>query len=334
MPLNPLLRELMERARTLGPISSLTVEQIRHGASELTHALRHHGVLRYEVGGTQDIRIPVSSTEMPARIYSPKAAGHKCPIIVFFHGGGWVQGDLESYDDMCRALSSGANAIVVAVHYRRAPEHRFPTAVDDCLAAAMWAHLRAAELGGDDRYLFVAGDGAGGGLAAVVAQDCVLADAGVSLAGQILLCPLLDHPSAGYPSYANLGPDYNVARDVECLHWFASQYLGSTESSSDRRFAPLRAESMIGLSPALIITAQHDPLRDEAEAYAHKLRLHDVDVIDKRYEGVNHSFFLLQGLLPAADQALNLISQWVASRCLASWVRSTGLGPLRKRVSP
>lgn len=308
MPLDPLLKAMREQQLALPASSSLGIDEARMAAAAWTRDLRDRGLRLYSIKRWEDRYILREGESILVRIYWPAAPG-PLPIVVFCHGGGWVLGDLESYDNTCRALSSAAEAIVVAVDYRRAPEHPFPAAVDDCLLAVKWAAEHASALGGDPSRLFVAGDSAGGNLAAVVAQD-LSAMRGTPLAGQVLIYPAVDHPAAGYPSYSHVAGDYCVDRDVGGIRWFVDLYLGGAGRPEDPRFAPMRAEKVEDLPAALIITAEYDPLRDEAEAYARRLADAGVPVVVKRFDGVNHGFFELPGMLRAADEALELVAEW------------------------
>ncbi|MDQ1375382.1 MAG: acetyl esterase, partial [Actinomycetota bacterium] len=228
------------------------------------------------------------------------------PVLVFFHGGGFVIGDLDTHDQVCRQLANGSHAIVVAVDYRLAPEHPYPAAPDDCFAATTWIHEHATELGGDPTRMAVAGDSAGGNLAAVVAQEA-RDKGGPPLKAQILIYPATDL-SMQHPSITENGEGYLLTK--EGMDWFMGHYAPDVD---DVRCSPLAAVDLSGLPPALVITAEFDPLRDEGEAYAAHLREAGVPVVLSRYDGMIHGFFQLGVLLDAGTKAVD-----EAARALAA----------------
>jgi acetyl esterase len=240
---------------------------------------------------------------IPLRHYAPEGAGQRpLPALVFFHGGGWVAGDLDTHDGFCRRLCAASGWRVVATDYRRAPEHPFPAALDDCLAATRWAAANAAALGIDPDRLGVGGDSAGGGLAAVVAQAA--RDAGdLRLALQLLVCPILDvGRTAG--SRADFGAGHFIsqaafARDL-------ADYAPGV-AATDARLSPLRAASLVGLPPAVIHTAEFDPFRDEGEACASRLAWAGVPVRLTRHDGMIHYFYALARAIPYAREAAEAI---------------------------
>ncbi|ANB72098.1 alpha/beta hydrolase [Paraburkholderia phytofirmans OLGA172] len=250
------------------------------------------------VGSVQDISVPGAVGQLRARVYRPEGEG-PFPTIAFFHGGGFVIGDLDTHDNMSRDVCRGSRAVVVAVDYRLAPEHRFPAAVDDAVAATKWVAENAQRLGGNDTVA-VAGDSAGGNLSAVVAQQ-LKAD-GIPLAGQFLIYPAVAQPDAVYPSRAENGAGYFL--ETESIEWFYSHYIGEQCNAKDSRLAPLHASQLSGLPPAVIVTAEFDPLRDEGEAYGHALRDAGVWAEVKRCEGMIHGFFDMGRWSPAAQEAI------------------------------
>jgi acetyl esterase len=222
------------------------------------------------------------------------------PVVVFFHGGGFVIGNLDGHDETCRTLCAGSEATVVSVDYRLAPEHPFPAAVDDALAAARWVAANADELRVDADRLAVAGDSAGANLATVVAR--LARDAGgPAVCFQLLVYPVTDmHAETG--SRARYGePGYFLRAPL--MHWFHEQYLSRPEDAHDPRASPLLAPDLRGMPPAHVVLGGCDPLRDEGLAYATRLAEHDVPVEVRTYDGVFHGFFGLRGLLPEADEA-------------------------------
>ena len=236
------------------------------------------------------------------RVYKP--ATLPAPTVVFFHGGGWVAGDLETHDRQCRGLAVDGGFVVVSVDYRRPPEAPFPAAYDDALAAVRWAVQNIATLGGDAARLGVAGDSAGGNLAAAAAIGC--RDAGIRLAAQLLVYPVVDlagafrsdEANSAYPSRTENANGYFLTLDV--MRWFADHYLPVASQQTDPRASPLRAASLAGLAPAVVCSAWFDPLRDEGVAYAGALRAAGVTVREHRGEGLIHGFFGMGSASPAA----------------------------------
>jgi acetyl esterase len=219
------------------------------------------------------------------------------PGVVFFHGGGWVRGSLQTHDNPCRALANAGQCVVVAVDYRMAPEHRFPAAIDDALAATRWVADNAARLGIDASRLAVVGDSAGGNLAAVVA---LLArdQGGPPLRFQVLIYPVID-PNFDTPSYLANAQGYMLTREAMRYYW--REYLGPEGDPSDWRASPLRAADLTNLPPALVITTEFDPLRDEGRAYADRLREAGVPVEFHEYPGMVHGFITAAGVVDAAN---------------------------------
>ncbi|MGW6710071.1 alpha/beta hydrolase [Streptomyces sp. NPDC054956] len=239
-----------------------------------------------EVGGCVDDAVPGPFGPVPVRVYRPVGGGGG-PTVVFFHGGGWIVGDLDTHDHVARRLCRDLPAVVVAVHYRRLPEHPFPAAYQDCLAAARWVADHIDGFGGDRDRLAVAGDSAGGALAASVAL--AFRDEGQPLAAQLLAYPATDRTGTEYPSYAENAEGYLLTRKdlrepTEVLTG------GDPAVAGDLRASPLRAASHAGVAPAVIGTAAYDPLRDEGLAYAEALRASGVDVFVRDYDGLVHGF--------------------------------------------
>jgi acetyl esterase len=250
------------------------------------------------VASVQDRMVPGPAGELPVRIYAPEGEP-PFPIVVWFHGGGWVVGTLDSYDPLCRALAAAVPAVVVSVDYRLAPEHRWPAAVEDAYAATMWASRHAAELGGAQHRLAVAGDSAGGNLAAVVALGA-RDRGGPAIAFQLLVCPALDvaGDTGSWREFAE-GLDLTAAG----MRWYWDHYLGEADGAAPDA-SPARAAFLGGLPPALVIVASHDILRDEGEAYAARLADAGGAAAATRIPGVVHGFFRWRAVTPAADQAL------------------------------
>jgi acetyl esterase len=255
-----------------------------------------------EIGAVQEL----SADGVPIRVYRPKGVppSTALPVLVYFHGGGWVIGDLETHDVLCRQLTAGAGITVVAVDYRLAPEHKFPAAIDDAWVATRWVFAHARELGVDPSRLAVGGDSAGANLAAVVA---ILArDAGgPAIALQMLNYPVTDL-GAESKSYGDFAEGFMLTRDS--MRWFADHYLRSKDDAQDWRVSPLRAASLAGVAPALVITAGFDPLRDEGDAYAQKLREAGVRVDHSCYGGMVHGFVPMGKLIDTGNRGVEQIA--------------------------
>ncbi|MDF2234584.1 alpha/beta hydrolase [Albimonas sp. CAU 1670] len=253
----------------------------------------------------RDITLPGPAGAIPARLYrpAPESAG-PLPALVFFHGGGWVIGDLESHDGLCRRLAAGSGCTVIAIDYRMGPEHRFPAAVEDAEAAARAVHAQAAELGVDPGRLAVGGDSAGGNLAAVVTQ-AFRDKGGPALRWQMLIYPATDF-AMDTPSQAEFAEGHFLTGPLQ--RWFHSHYLDEADKA-DVRASPARAETLAGLPPAFVLTASHDPLRDEGEAYAARLVAEGVRVETWRVPGQIHGFMPLDAMIAAAPKAAALLAR-------------------------
>ena len=258
------------------------------------------------IGLVKDLAADGPLGPIPLRLYRPAdvALATPLPVLVYFHGGGWVIGDLDTHDVLCRQLTAEACVSVVSVDYRLAPEHKFPAAVDDAWAATRWIVAHAVELGVDAGRLAVGGDSAGGNLAAVVA---LLArdHGGPAIALQALLYPVTD-VGAETQSYRDFSEGFLLTR--ETMRWFCDQYLNGEAEAVDWRVSPLRAPSLAGLPPALIVTAGFDPLRDEGDAYAVALRRAGVRVDSICYGGMIHGFAPMGRLIDTGNRAVSLIA--------------------------
>ncbi|WP_226797743.1 alpha/beta hydrolase [Cupriavidus necator] len=250
------------------------------------------------VGSVEGTTVDGATGPLEARIYRPHKAG-PFPTVAFFHGGGFVIGDLDTHDNMCRDLCHGSQTVVVSVAYRLAPEHRFPASVEDAVAATKWISAHALELGGNG-IVAVAGDSAGGNLAAVVAQQ--LRGHGVPLAGQFLIYPAVDHVDSHYASITENARGYFL--EMESMAWFYEHYVGDFKGTKDPRLAPMQAPSLAGLPPAVIVTAEFDPLRDEGEAYGRALEAAGVKADVMRCDGMIHGFFDMGRWSPAAHNCI------------------------------
>ena len=240
-----------------------------------------------------------AETHFAIRTYRPVKA-ERLPALVYFHGGGWTIGDLDTHDVLCRQLAVGARCMVLSVDYRLAPEHPFPAAVDDCFAALRWTAQNAAKLGIDARRIAVGGDSAGGNLAAVVAL--LARDAGgPAIRYQLLIYPATDQ-RGGTASHERNGRGYLLTR--EAMDFFRAAYLPRPEEWTDWRASPLLAPSLAALPPALVMTAGFDPLVDEGRAYADKLRAAGAKVEYREYADMVHGFLLFGGVLDTANAAV------------------------------
>jgi acetyl esterase len=258
----------------------------------------------------EDVHIGGPAGQIPARIYAPSVSGAPLPAVTYFHGGGWVQGDLETHHGLCARLAKHAGALVVAVDYRLAPEHKFPAAVDDCFAAYRWLRTRGLDVGADPGRVAVAGDSAGGNLSAVVSQ--LAAAGGVALPTcQVLIYPALDF-SLETDSHRELADGHVIPRDR--VLWYMQQYLTSDADKTDRRASPLRATSLAGQPPAMIVTAGFDPLRDEGRAYGDRLREAGVDVVHREYPGQIHAFVSLTKAIPQGMTCTLEVAEYLRKR--------------------
>ncbi|HWP66844.1 MAG TPA: alpha/beta hydrolase [Candidatus Limnocylindria bacterium] len=297
MPLDPQCRLILDQLAATGmaPLHTQTVAEAR-AFMESMRGL--HGPPT-TLPVVRDLSLPGTAGTIPARLYRPVEGG-TLPLLVYFHGGGWVIGSLDTHDDVCRDLAKAAGCAVLSVAYRLAPEHRFPAAAEDCYAATRWAAANGAALGIDPARLAVGGDSAGGNLAAVtalMARD----QHGPALRFQLLIYPVtcgrMDSPSI----HEN-ADGYLLTRDA--MVWFWDHYAPAKADRERPYAAPLRAADLHGLPPALVITAEFDPLRDEGEAYARRLEAAGVPTTLRRYDGQIHGFFTMGALIDRARDAL------------------------------
>ncbi len=309
MPLDFRIREILEKRHLVANPSGMSVEALRARSREQIALWREVGVIEYPVARCEDRLVTAGKREVPVRIYWPSAE-NGLPIVVYLHGGGWVSCDVDTHDGICRAISNRCGVIVVSVEYGRAPEHPFPEPVEDCAAAFRWVAAQAALLGGEAKSLFLAGDSSGGNLAAVLALE-FNRESQPAAAGQILIYPAVDDPNVRYPSVQEFWPTNDFGQNRDLYLRFIDLYLGENVDRNHPRFAPMRAVTLEDCPPTLIITAYYDLLRDEAEAYAGRLALEGVAVALRRYDNVNHGFLHLVGFLPAADEAIDQIAQWI-----------------------
>ncbi len=305
MALHPALRAMLDKGAGLPPMHTLPLATLRAG-----------DVARYSfdvpmdaVGAVEDRRIAGPGGDLRLRIYRPPSPSPQPqPVTLFCHGGGFAICGIETHERMCRRLCRGGETIVVAVEYRLAPEHRYPAAADDCLAAARWVAGHAATFGGDAARLAVAGDSAGGNLAAVTALRA-RDEGGPAIRAQLLFYPVTDHYSVQRPSWEQCASGFGLTR--ETMMWFWDLYLARPEDGAQPGASPARAAHFAGLPPACIVTAEYDVLRDEGEAYAALLRRDGGAVDLVRRSGMNHGFLNWIGLLEPATETMDAAGAWL-----------------------
>jgi len=301
MALDPQAKAFLDLGAAAGepPMSTLTPEQNR----ERTAGLNALSGAAKPVAKAESRMIPVEGGEIELRIYTPAGDG-PFPLFVYIHGGGWVIGDVDTVDSLCRNMAHESESVVASVNYRLAPEHKFPVPVEDCYTAVQWVSGHARQLNGDASRLAVGGDSAGGNLAAVVSQ-LAKERGGPAISYQVLVYPVTQ---AGLEttSYRENGEGYFLT--VDSMDWFFRQYLNADEEKADVRVSPLLAKDLSGLPPALVITAEYDPLRDEGEMYAERLRQAGVAVELTRYEGMIHGFFWMAGIMEQGAKAISQVS--------------------------
>ncbi len=282
MPLDPQAQALLDQLARVNPPDPTRLEPAAlRRLQELAVPVEAEPVAQVE-----DRSLPGPAGEIPVRVYRPARPG-LLPALVYFHGGGWVICSLDTHDNVCRALANRVGCVVVSVDYRLAPEHRYPAGRDDCYAAARWVAERGAALGVDAARVAVGGDSAGGNLAAVVAL-MARDRGGPRLAAQLLVYPITND-DFDTPSYVDYAEGHLLTR--KAMRWFFGHYLDDPARSREPWVCPLRAERLDGLPPAHVVTAEFDPLRDEGEAYAQRLRRAGVPTTLVRYDGMFHGFF-------------------------------------------
>jgi acetyl esterase len=298
MPIDPIAAGLLQQMAEAGmpPLNEMSPTDAR-AAAEGFLALAGEPE---DVANVTDRAIPGPGGEIPVRVYTPAGAGSgPLPCLVYYHGGGWVLGDIAGVDTICRAVANRAGCTVMSIEYRLAPEHKFPAPFDDCYAALEWVAANGAEIGVDGSRLAVGGDSAGGNLAAAVsikARDA----GGPAIRHQMLIYPVTNH-AYDTGSYSDNADGYLLTQDM--MKWFWDHYLNNADEGRDPRVSPLAAASLANLPPAYVATAEFDPLRDEGEAYAAKLSEAGVKVRHRRFDGQIHAFFQMVGVFPAALEA-------------------------------
>jgi acetyl esterase len=310
MPLDPQTRAYLDAVAALGgPSGRLAPTEMRDNGLARS---RHFAGPEPAIKQVEDRTIPGPDGDVPVRIYTPDAAG-PLPIFVYIHGGGWVAGSIESTDHQCRAIANMTPCVVVSVDYRLAPETKFPGGLEDCYAALVWAAEHGAEIGGDPSRLAVGGGSAGGNLALAVsllARD----HNGPKISYQMLVYPVTDNDFER-PSYTDLATGYGLTRDG--MQYFWELYCANESDADSPYMAVLRAD-LAGLPPALVITAEFDPLRDEGDALAEKLSAAGVPVEHICYEGVIHGFFNVGTMVTIGDVAVEAAAKSMAAALVTS----------------
>ena len=306
MPLDPLAKRFLTMMAAAAPRgrSPPSAEERRQALAKLMQFARADVTAAAGIDGA----LPGPAGELPYRLYSPAIdTADVLPGFVFFHGGGMVAGSLETHDPICAALTQTTGCRLVSVGYRLAPEHKFPAAIEDAIAATRWVSERATSLGIDPTRLVVGGDSAGATLGAVVCQHAVR-HAGPAILLQCLICPVLDFDETS-PSRDEFAENHLIDRTT--LQADLADYLPEDADLSDPRISPLRAIELAGLPPAIIHTAQFDPMRDEGNAYARKLMAAGIDVEHTCHDGMIHNFHAMGAILPQGRLVLNQIGEQV-----------------------
>ncbi len=307
VPLDPQLQAMRDQRErdNVPPLYAMSLADAR--AADLA-SIREKGGEPEPVYEVTNLKITGPGGELPLRLYRP-ASERPLPALLYFFGGGWVLGTIDTADGVSRSLANSSGALVVVVGYRLAPEHRFPAAIDDCFATVRWVAEHAAEIGADPARLAVGGDSAGGNLAAGVALRARAE--GPALAGQLLVYPNTDQFADDESMRAADDPFLFNRRSVA---WYRQHYLTNPGDAASPLASPLHAESLAQLPPALVITAEYDPLRDQGEAYARRLADEGVQVELSRYPGMAHGFFTMAGTVDASRaaiaQAASRLREW------------------------
>ena len=293
-------------AENNGPaFHELPVDKCREVYKELVSQLS--GELS-DIGEIKELSIPGGNSEIKIRVYSPKKTTKNMPAVAYFHGGGWVIGDLDTHDPVCRRLSAKSDCLFFSVEYRLAPENKYPSGIDDCITATQWIHDNATELGVDSKRIGVAGDSAGGNMAAVVAQELKNI-----VSYQLLMCPAVDLSDKSYPSREEYGQGEYLLSMKDML-WFGGHLSDDLEQLLEPKASPISNNNLSGRPPALTVTAGCDPLCDEGKAYADKLSEAGVDSEYKCYEGTIHNFYQFPLALETALEGLDFMAARLKER--------------------
>jgi acetyl esterase len=300
MPLDPAAKSLLDLINSLDtiPMAEMTPQMMRGGmklpADEDPIAMAQ----------VENVVIAGSAAPIDARVYVPHSNREQLPLCLFYHGGGFVVGDLVDYDSWCRRVADKAGVIIISVNYALAPEYKFPQGPDDCYQSLLWSEANASRYGGDKHKIAVMGDSAGACMAAVVCQRA-LAEQGPAICHQVLIYPVTDF-NFETPSYNKNGEGYFLTR--ERMQWFWNHYLAAAEQGVLPYASPIRSDSLSGLPSATVITAEYDPLLDEGKHYADKLSSHGVNTTYRMYKGMFHGFVSFINMLEQADQSIDFIA--------------------------
>lgn len=297
MPVHPKLQEIIDRtkAANLPAQKEQTLEQVRNAFTGLRLlAGEPEGVYKIE-----NKSISTSEGSILLRLFYPKKK-EKFPMLLYFHPGGFVKGDIETYDPICRMVANRSNCLVISVGYRLAPENRFPSQIEDGIYALKWIYENAKEIGGDEKKIAIGGESSGGTLAAALTHLNIHRK-GPHISFQVLIYPLLDF-SFSYPSHKEFNKGFLL--DEASLNWYKEMYLSHEDNPKSPLVSPLWQTHFSDLPPTVVITAEYDPLRDEGEAYVEKLQSAGVAVHFTRYEGMTHGFFMMPGILDDAKRAI------------------------------
>ncbi len=303
MPVDPQIQALLDKGTGVPATHTLSVAEARVQYEARVVIMAPAAA----VGAVSERAITGPGGDLRLRIYQPAGIG-PFPILAFYHGSGFVLCSLDTHDGMCRNLCAGAGCVVVSIDYRLAPEHKYPAGLDDCVFATRWIAENATAVNGDAGRLAVGGDSAGGNLAAAVALR-IRDEGGPAICGQLLIYPVTDYYTPGTPSYVENADGYGLTRDT--MRWFWDHYLRDPSDASQPYASPLRADNFGDLPPAFVVTAEYDPLRDEGEYYAERLRAAGIPCVLSRWPGMNHGFFFWVGLVDKAGEAMAETCAWL-----------------------
>lgn len=303
MALDPEIAKIIDTLKGTPSMEEMSVKELR----ESMLVVPPH--LRTPVQSVRNIKIPAGQHDIPARLYVPNSLSRH-GLVVFYHGGGYVIGNLETHDHVCRDLASQIGSMVISIDYRLAPEHKYPAAVDDCFVSARWAFEHAKDLDIDPSKIVLAGDSAGATLAAVTALR--LRDQGFELPlAQVLVYPVTDYHTPATPSYIENATGYVLTRAAMIRFW--DEYLSDPVQASHPYTSPLKAASLKDLPQTLLLTAEFDPLRDEGVKYADRLRESGVVVTHWNFDGLIHGFFRMSLASKRAKESVTDTARWIAS---------------------
>jgi acetyl esterase len=303
--LHPELRRRLDEVAGRPPMHSLPVETVRAGL-----VARYRDLQVSPVASVEDRTIATPPRSVRVRIYG-LGIGAARPLVVFLHGGGFVIGSIESHDGLCRRLCHSLGFPVLSVDYALAPEHRFPAAIEDCVAAVRWAAAHAPEFGADPDRIVLAGDSAGANLA-LVSTLLLAAQADIRVSALVLAYPVVDAPDDQRRSYVERGEGFGLT--AQTMHWFFDHYLDDPSLAADPRVSPLRSPNLGALPPTYLLTAEYDPLRDEGIELAAALARSGVDVTHVHHDDANHAFLSWAGTNDPSARAIELVCDWVVRK--------------------